>query len=251
VEINFCDPTQTAKIEEQSCAPEASCGDGIQNQNELGVDCGGLCNPCQILEEHPPVIQEDPLIVDNHIDENKKPNPSIEKPLLIEEKSSSFKWLLIIVVLLLVGGTSIGAIRYYQIHKPEEHDEELVAYLVQSIYNSIPIQQIMQTLAEQGWEEEELKTIMEGVQFVLSNIELDPELGKVIDKLFSSGWTMIEAKHFVDNVAIEFLILEIKRHSFMSQTEIYGMLTNDGYQREIVEKALGRVYAPQQRQQLM
>jgi beta-glucanase (GH16 family) len=29
-----------------SSAPTASCTDGVQNQNETGIDCGGVCAPC-------------------------------------------------------------------------------------------------------------------------------------------------------------------------------------------------------------
>jgi len=31
-----------------SCAPCASCDDGIQNGSEIGTDCGGVCLPCTI-----------------------------------------------------------------------------------------------------------------------------------------------------------------------------------------------------------
>lgn len=30
------------------CSPCASCNDGIQNQDEIGVDCGGPCNVCPV-----------------------------------------------------------------------------------------------------------------------------------------------------------------------------------------------------------
>lgn len=29
--------------------PTATCSDGIQNQNETGIDCGGSCSPCPIV----------------------------------------------------------------------------------------------------------------------------------------------------------------------------------------------------------
>lgn len=31
--------------------PEATCTDGIQNQAEKGIDCGGSCNPCKNISE--------------------------------------------------------------------------------------------------------------------------------------------------------------------------------------------------------
>jgi len=30
------------------CAPKETCSDGLKNQNEEGVDCGGVCKPCQM-----------------------------------------------------------------------------------------------------------------------------------------------------------------------------------------------------------
>jgi hypothetical protein len=39
--------------------PEDSCFDGVQNQNEQGVDCGGICEQkCEIVAEHDLVVQE-------------------------------------------------------------------------------------------------------------------------------------------------------------------------------------------------
>ena len=37
---------QSCKKEEQNTTPAATCTDGIQNQGETGVDCGGPCAAC-------------------------------------------------------------------------------------------------------------------------------------------------------------------------------------------------------------
>lgn len=39
-----CNPDDTTEMEEEM----ATCSDGIQNQDETGVDCGGSCDPCII-----------------------------------------------------------------------------------------------------------------------------------------------------------------------------------------------------------
>lgn len=41
--------------------PEATCSDGIQNGDELGIDCGGSCNPCDTggIDFSGTYIQED------------------------------------------------------------------------------------------------------------------------------------------------------------------------------------------------
>jgi hypothetical protein len=46
-ESNDCRTTNSKPAEQQSCTPPASCSDGIKNQGEQGVDCGGPCAACQ------------------------------------------------------------------------------------------------------------------------------------------------------------------------------------------------------------
>ncbi|MGM5480730.1 MAG: fibronectin type III domain-containing protein [Nanobdellota archaeon] len=41
-------PTMTTSSSSESEEPEPSCSDSILNQGELGVDCGGPCPPCQV-----------------------------------------------------------------------------------------------------------------------------------------------------------------------------------------------------------
>jgi hypothetical protein len=43
---NVCDIQESEKIVLVVKPPEPSCDDGIQNQGESGVDCGGPCEPC-------------------------------------------------------------------------------------------------------------------------------------------------------------------------------------------------------------
>jgi len=46
-------PLPTSSIQVR-CLGSASCSDGVQNQGELGVDCGGPCVPCQNGSPTPP-----------------------------------------------------------------------------------------------------------------------------------------------------------------------------------------------------
>lgn len=41
--------TQVIQINSPSCPGAATCSDGIQNQGETGVDCGGPCAPCPVV----------------------------------------------------------------------------------------------------------------------------------------------------------------------------------------------------------
>src|SRR5690606_33297712 len=36
--------------------PVATCSDGIQNQNETGIDCGGPCTACVTPEPEPEIV---------------------------------------------------------------------------------------------------------------------------------------------------------------------------------------------------
>lgn len=47
--------------EKDSSEPSATCNDGLLNQGETGVDCGGPCNPCPI-----PLNPKMTAVVDNY-----------------------------------------------------------------------------------------------------------------------------------------------------------------------------------------
>lgn len=47
VAIDNCNTQKTSSQVNVSVQSSSSCGDGIQNGNETGVDCGGSCPPCQ------------------------------------------------------------------------------------------------------------------------------------------------------------------------------------------------------------
>ena len=45
--------------------PEATCFDGVQNQGEEGIDCGGPCISCELKYDPPIFVSEDPIILIN------------------------------------------------------------------------------------------------------------------------------------------------------------------------------------------
>jgi hypothetical protein len=47
VDYNNCYSDLPERVEYEACIPELSCSDGIQNQNEEGIDCGGSCKSCE------------------------------------------------------------------------------------------------------------------------------------------------------------------------------------------------------------
>lgn len=65
-----CDTREIFYVD--TCEFEPSCFDGIQNQDETGVDCGGVCPPCQDDEPDrvetpdfvPPVDRQEPAFID-------------------------------------------------------------------------------------------------------------------------------------------------------------------------------------------
>ena len=53
-DLNNCNTYNSKPVEKQSCAYiyPPTCDDGKQNQNELGVDCGGQCKPCATCNDN-------------------------------------------------------------------------------------------------------------------------------------------------------------------------------------------------------
>ncbi|MEM4637941.1 MAG: hypothetical protein QXK76_02890 [Candidatus Woesearchaeota archaeon] len=51
VEKNNCGTYKNKPAENESCIPIPSCFNGIQDGDETGVDCGGPCGACKILEQ--------------------------------------------------------------------------------------------------------------------------------------------------------------------------------------------------------
>lgn len=61
-DLNECGTEEIKPQETESCDYNPTCSDGVQNQGETGVDCGGPCLPCKELEV-PGAFQDDRTII--------------------------------------------------------------------------------------------------------------------------------------------------------------------------------------------
>ena len=46
MDLNNCSAAGKTMLKTQKCGYKPSCEDGVQNQDEVDVDCGGVCQPC-------------------------------------------------------------------------------------------------------------------------------------------------------------------------------------------------------------
>jgi len=51
LDMKNCGTNNTKPAESENCSAVPSCFNGIQDQNETGVDCGGPCGPCRNVEK--------------------------------------------------------------------------------------------------------------------------------------------------------------------------------------------------------
>ena len=141
--INNCDITAGAcytpppEIEVQAPLPAGNCYDGIQNQGETGIDCGGPCAPCFVRRPAPEPV--------------------------------GYAWLYIVMAVLIIGGAG-GAAAYYflQMHKrpgigihkiPAEKTEDIKnqakrkmrSYIRETLSKGYSEAQIKGSLRKIGW----------------------------------------------------------------------------------------------------
>jgi len=142
----------------------------------------------------------------------------------------------------MLAGLSVVGIRYYQDHEsPKEIEEPLLNYISTGLYNHLDPIRIKDALLNQGWDPALVDQYVDIIGFILSNIELDPNIDNIIDQLFSSGWNMQLAKGFVHEVSIRFFQLEIQRHRGIPISTMYNMLIDDGYPKDLVDQAFARI----------
>jgi hypothetical protein len=149
IDINKC-PTENNKPEEvEACKYQPTCFDGIQNGDEDGVDCGGVCAPC---------------IVENCFDGAQNQNEEgvdcggVCAPCTVEKFAKipfveyhakivipkNFPWILILLLLLLIIATVTSDqlyMRHIKKKKLEEFKKEYRKYkpIRKKIYKSLAI----------------------------------------------------------------------------------------------------------------
>jgi len=113
------EPTPIRPIESQSCAKPvtASCSDNIKNQNEENVDCGGVCNPCQVQPVQQPVVEQK---APEKVQETSKLD--IFTTYLTSNKESIFGILMLSLILVIL----IGITRLVLVHKPAKKQETVL-----------------------------------------------------------------------------------------------------------------------------
>ena len=117
--------------EQQSCKPAVvappvvvpveNCFDGMQNQNEEGIDCGGMCAPCP----------------------------------------GKASWLVPVIIVLVIAALAIGFLIYYDkfLKKPDVLSP-LRKYVKDARGKSIPDARIKQILQNQGWSQSDIGKVM-------------------------------------------------------------------------------------------
>lgn len=63
IDKNSCGTTNNKPAENESCTPIPSCFNGIQDGDETGIDCGGSCGACRIIEQPATVSGLDSRII--------------------------------------------------------------------------------------------------------------------------------------------------------------------------------------------
>jgi len=126
-----CDLIMDKPAEQRSCEPpvipepepEPTCFDGIQNQGEEGIDCGGPCPPC--------------------------PGKGIAA------------WLIALIAFLAIAGVALGFVWYYfRFLKKPDVLAPLKKYVVQARAKNIPDSRIRQILRKQGWSADKIGKAM-------------------------------------------------------------------------------------------
>lgn len=116
--------------EQQSCRPSVvsppvvpveNCFDGMQNQNEEGIDCGGVCAPCP----------------------------------------GRASWLIPVIIVLVIAAAALGFLVYYNkfLKKPDVLSP-LRKYVKDARSKSIPDARIRQILQNQGWSQSDIGKVM-------------------------------------------------------------------------------------------
>ena len=176
------------------CKPCPSCNDGIKNQGETGIDCGGLCEPC----------------------------PEVPKGL-----SWWFIILLLLIIIILIGSIGFGTYYYWpQIntklqemtasHKIGEPKEllEVEKYAQRMENEGYSDQQIVRALKKSGWNEEQIHMVMHKVHKPTGNlvnmvdyIKKCRRLGYSDDKtklmLLKVGWPAVQISKVFEMKAIK------------------------------------------------
>jgi len=121
-DTNYCGIDTGKPDEEQACVYQpATCSDGVQNQDEQGIDCGGICPPCLVFapEYRYAAIPYAEKKVGACGDGYCAPGESCSCPKDCRSfpKTWPWKWFLPPVVFLLVLAAGLQGLLFYQVRK--------------------------------------------------------------------------------------------------------------------------------------
>jgi hypothetical protein len=154
------------------CKPCGSCSDGVKNQGEYGVDCGGPCSSCPQAEQPLPITGN-----------------AMTK---IIEKESQPWWMYaiaaVVVIALIISGFAYMRARLMgAAYDEKEAYARLKQYISISVSHGKTFKYIQTRLLEEGWSKEVIDDLLltEYVQFSLSQ---GIPISHISTKMLQSGW---------------------------------------------------------------
>lgn len=114
-DLHRCGTERNKPVALQSCTYVATCFDGIQNQGESGVDCGGPCGPCFFETCFDGEQNQGEEGIDcggpcPSCDQSRQARlPTLEQPgEIVELLKRSFPWLLLLIVSIMLATVTAG-----------------------------------------------------------------------------------------------------------------------------------------------
>ncbi len=157
-----CDLAYPQPAVQQACTmpvPAASCVDGIQNQGEEGIDCGGPCPLCPTCHDGRQNQGETGIDCGGPC----RACPELEMPVVIVEKPS-FAWVWILIGFLLLMGLAISAVVFFEKrHKKDVLDtryKDVREYVQKYRKKGVSKQKIESALRKEGWKEDDIKKLL-------------------------------------------------------------------------------------------
>jgi SOS response regulatory protein OraA/RecX len=204
-------------VETETCR-FATCDDGIQNQDETGIDCGGSCKSCPTPVPTRPIIEK-PTIPPVQ----EQPAPAVTE----EEKGISLMAILLAVFLaiMIIGIVAISDLRRGEPlipiigRKEEEEEKPADDYLERAVMSVIghgfTIEDVKQALMKKGWNEDVAEHAIR--EAVIKKYKLHEPHGE-LEKLEKS----------IDSII---------GHGYMCQ-DVRKSLVDKGWPRDVVDEAL-------------
>jgi len=205
------------KEEKSECFLEESCDDGIRNQDEKGIDCGGVCPMTCITADKP------------------KSN----------KKNSWIPTVLIIVIMIAVGGL---VFEKYSMKKKgtktsnSTFEYELIDKISQEMFQHKSAEEIKQEFGSSS-PPEELDYTISLVSYIIGKINESTPTQSIIDELVQQKWEQTHAEEIIKHITLLHMMNQIDEfYSVSEQNEeedniIKDIFKTDGFNDEMITKA--------------